>query len=117
MFKHNGQIYLLSRRNLDGDFGKSPKWMPYKLAQKYNLIRYSITAKVTSLFKLNTATKEMEHVLDFPSTGDNAFPAVVKMDDNKYMMLNYSSDFTKGQVNWIGGQLGRTNIYLTEIIF
>lgn len=117
MFRHGNDIYVLSRRNLDGDFAKTPKWVPYRFSQKYNLIKYSITAKVTALFKLNTATKELDHVLDFPSTGDNAFPAVVKIADDRYMMLNYSSDFTKGPKNWIGGQLGRTNIYLTEIAF
>ncbi|CAN5379344.1 hypothetical protein BH09BAC1_BH09BAC1_05150 [soil metagenome] len=117
MFKHGDDIYLLSRRNLDGDFGKTARWIPYKISQKYNLIRYSVTAKVTALFKLNMITKEMDHVMDFPSTGDNAYPAIVKVSNDKYMMLNYSSDFTEGQKNWIRGQLGRTNIYLTEIEF
>ncbi len=117
MFKHGDDIYLLSRRNLDGDFSKLPKWIPYKFSQKFNLVRYSVTAKVTALFKLNPITKEMDHIMDFPSTGDNAYPAVVQISEDKYMMLNYSSDFTDGQKNWIRGQLGRTNIYLTEIIF
>ena len=115
LFNHDNDIYLIARRNLDGEMAKNAKWLPKKLRPKYNLLRYSLTAKTTALYKLDKATKKLIPLMDFPSTGDNAFPALVQKTPDSYILLNYSSDFTKGTRNWIRGQLGRTNIYWTEL--
>ncbi|MDX2001947.1 MAG: hypothetical protein SFW35_05930 [Chitinophagales bacterium] len=118
MFTHDDDIYLISRRNHDGsNFAKAPKWMPYALAQKFNLVSYSFSKKVTALFKLDKNQKLLTHVLDFPSTGDNSFPAIVGISDSSYIMLNYSSDIEGRKKTWFIGQLGKTYIYLTEIMF
>lgn len=82
-----------------------------------NLIKYSITKKRTALFKFNKEDLSLTHILDFPSTGDNAFPAIAKIDSNNYWLMNYSSDITKREKNWISGQLGKTYIYETVLTF
>lgn len=117
MFRHNNDMYVISRRNLAGKFDQAPRWMPYFLSQKFNLIKYSFTEKVTALFKLNKESKMLEYVFDFPSTGDTAFPGVEQAPDGNLYMMNYSNNIHGMQKTWIAGQLGKTFIYLTKIIF
>jgi hypothetical protein len=117
LFEHNNEVYLVSRRNLDGNLDHAPQWWPYFIRQKYNLLRYSFTKKRTALFHLNKQQKTLDHITDFSSTGDNAFPAIVKTGDNNYLLFNYSSNINKKEKNWIRGQLGKTYIYYTHLIF
>jgi hypothetical protein len=114
LFKHQGQIYLISRRNLDGDAEKG-KLLPPRLRRNYNLARYSLTRKCTALWLIDQANKEILHLIDFPSTGDTAFPAIVQLDANTFWLMNYSSRIDGPQKNWIRGQLGKTYIYETEL--
>jgi hypothetical protein len=118
MFSQGDDIYVISRRNADGSsFAKAPKWMSYELSQPYNLLSYSFSRKVTALFKLDKANKQLKHVLDFPSTGDNSYAGLVRLSDSTYYMINYSNDIYGESKTWIRGQLGRTNVYLTELTF
>ncbi len=106
LFEHKGEHYLIARRNMDGASKKSN----FRL---YNLVRYSFTKKRTALFHFNKATMEMDWLKDFPSTGDTAFPAIIPLDENRYFLLNYSSDIYGKEKNWMKGQLGKTYIYST----
>ena len=115
MFNHNNNIYLVARRNLDGEFSKAPAWFPYSLKKFYNLIRYSLTAKTTALYKLNKTLKEFEWLIDLPGCGDNAFPKILSKSPNKFLLFNYSNDFNKPLIPWLVGQLKKTFIYFMEI--
>lgn len=115
LFEYLDQIYLISRRNLDGIVDKAPKWLPGGLRRMINLLRYWVTEKRTSIFKLNQETFDLEHLIDFPSTGDNAFPGIVSDGKDGFYLLNYSSDIEGRAKNWISGQLGSTYIYWTHI--
>lgn len=117
MFEQGGDMYLLSRRNLDGPTDHAPRWMKPGLAKSYNLIRYSATKKVTALFKLNKEKLEMRHLMDLPSTGDTAFPGVARIDEKTFVVMNYSNDIYGPRKNWIRGQLGKTYIYWTTLTF
>lgn len=106
-------IYLLSRRSLGGKMTKAPKWMTPKQARNFNLFIYPLSHKVTAIFKFNKVAKTLTHILDFPSTGDTAFPAIAKLGPGKYLFMNYSSNITHRHKIWIAGQLGKTYIYST----
>jgi hypothetical protein len=109
LFKYNNEIYLISRRNLDGYASKGK----YRM---YNLIRYSVTKKKTALFRFNKETIQLEWLMDFPSTGDNAFPAIAEWNvPGKMILLNYSNDIFGKELNWIRGQFNKTNIYKTVL--
>lgn len=112
LFSHKDNIYLVSRRNLDGPSERGAL-LPPKLRRTYNLIRYSLTRKCTALWKLDKQKKSLVHIVDFPSTGDTAFPAITEFAPGKFWLLNYSSDIEGPSKNWIRGQLGRTFIYQT----
>lgn len=118
LFNHQDEIYLISRRNLDGECDKRKKERKKPNQRKLrNLIRYSLTRKVTAIFYLNKEKMELEWIKDFPSTGDNAFPAIAPINENEYFLVNYSSDFKKKPKNWIRGQLGKTYLYYTKLKF
>jgi hypothetical protein len=114
LFKHGKQIFLVSRRNLDGPSERG-KALPPKLRRNYNLVRYSVTKKCTALWLLEPHSKSLVHIMDFPSTGDTAFPAILSLGQGKYWLLNYSSNIHGPRKSWIRGQLGKTFIYQTEL--
>ena len=111
MFEKDGQIYLIARRNLDGDGRYVRK--PGKHLK--NLLRYSFTKKTTAIFKLDKANMGWIHLRDIEGTGDNAFPALIENKDGSFLLMNYSSKLTKRSKTWIRGQLGKTYIYMCEL--
>jgi hypothetical protein len=113
--EQDDNIYLVSRRHLKGDATQSE--FPDDKERRRNMIRYWFSKKVTALFRINKQTKEIEHIMDFPSTGDTAFPAATRKNDTTYYLFNYSSNIHKRKKVWIGGQLGKTYIYQTELHF
>ncbi|MBK9327844.1 MAG: hypothetical protein IPM95_00735 [Sphingobacteriales bacterium] len=115
LFEYGDAIYLISRRHLKGDATKVE--IPDDKQRMQNLIRYSFSKKVTALFRINKEKMEIEHIIDFPSTGDTAFPGIAPRDENSFYLLNYSSDIHKRDKIWIGGQLGKTYIYQTVLHF
>lgn len=110
LFRHGRQIFLISRRNLDGPSERG-KVLPAGLRRSYNLARYSVTKKCTALWLLEPHSKSLVHLTDFPSTGDTAFPAIVDLGGGQYWLFNYSSDILGPPIPWIRGQLGKTYIY------
>jgi hypothetical protein len=114
LFKHGKQIFLISRRNLDGPSERG-RVLPPKLRRSYNLARYSLTRKCTALWLLEPHSKSLVHLMDFPSTGDTAFPGILSLGQGKYWLLNYSSDIAGPRKSWIRGQVGKTYIYGTEL--
>lgn len=106
LLAHGNEIYLLARRHLKGNATETEH--PTKRQRGNNMVRYSLSRKVTALYRIDKEKMEVEHVMDFPSTGDNAFPALAPKDGSSYYLLNYSSDIHKGKKNWLRGQLGRT---------
>ena len=117
MFRHNDEIYLIARRNPDGAYDKKERWMWDPAETLYYMARYWWTPKRTALYKLDKDSLEMVPVLDFPSRGDTAFPGLVRLSEDEYLMYNYSSHpYGKDRV-WMTGQLTGTQIYSTIIKF
>lgn len=106
-------IYLLSRRSLGGKMTQAPKWMNKRQAEKFNLFKYPFTHKVTAIFKYNKVDKVLVHLIDFPSTGDTAYPAITKLGPGKFLFMNYSTNINGRKKIWLTGQLGKTYIYST----
>lgn len=117
MFRHGADIYLIARRNIDGAYDKQDRWLWDPAEGLYYIARYWWTRKRTALYKLDTANLRFDPVLDFPSQGDTAFPALVPIDDNHYLMFNYSSPLEGRDRVWMMGQLTGTRIYKTIISF
>lgn len=117
MFAHGGEVYLIARWNVDGDYDKGWRWMPDPMEALAYEARHWWTKKRTALYRLDKETLTMEKVFDFPSKGDTAFPGMVRIDEDSYLMYNYSNDPEGKDYVWMTGQLGKTNIYSTVISF
>jgi hypothetical protein len=112
MFKHHGEIYLLSRRAAK-KFDKGLNFLPFNLKRWLYLGLYSLGKIRTALFHLNRETVEFEEVFDLPSAGDNAYPSVVRTGENQFLVANYSSKPIHQDWSWIHGQKSEegTQIY------
>lgn len=115
MFEYQDDMYVVARRHIKGAATKVE--IPNANQRRNNLLKYSFSRKYTALYKLDKLNHCLVHLMDFPSTGDNAFPGIAKKDDNSYYLLNYSSDIHKREKNWITGQLAKTYIYWTILTF
>lgn len=68
MFLHDGEAYLVARRNLrasgEYDLGRGPGWM---LRTVWNQVNYSLTPKRTALWRHLQAEDRFAWILDLPS--------------------------------------------------
>jgi len=111
MFRHQDQIYLIARRNLDGEFDKGKRWLADPIETLYYLARYWWTKKRTALYQLDTKKLEIKWLFDLPGKGDTAFPALVPLNEKQYLIYNYTSPFSGKDFCWMKGQLKPTIIY------
>jgi hypothetical protein len=117
MFRHKNDFYVIARRNLDGPFNKTAIYLPAFLRSKYYLVRYSLTRKRTTLYKLNKELLTLEPVLDFPTRGDTAYAGITEISPTSYLVFNYSSEIDGFDWSWLGGQLTGSNIYSMIVKF
>lgn len=117
MFNHNNELYLIARKQLGKKpFGKTRESKSMKKQRLRNWLGYSLTKKTTALYKINKEEKKVEWIMDLPGNGDTAFPSIIRISENKYLVANYSSPLKKKR-NWLRGQLGKTGIYLLILEF
>jgi hypothetical protein len=120
MFRHNDDLYLVARRDIGGPFmSHDPRFMPFDVMKWWNLVRYSLRPKRTALYRVNQETKSVEWLQDLPSAGDTAFASIAQLDNDHFMIANYSSPVNDGYFSWLHGQISRrgTGVYLLEIGF
>jgi hypothetical protein len=117
MFRHGKELYLVARRNRGGNAEKAPGWLPDGIRRTVNLTSYSFSPKTTALYKLNVENKDFDWVMDLPGCGDNAFPAVVPIDEKNYYILNYTNDLSNPDITWFSGQFQHTYIYYLTLSF
>ena len=117
MFRNGDDIYLVARRNRGGNADKTPHWFPEGIKRTVNLTSYSFTPKTTALYKLNAEAKDFDWMMDLPGCGDNAFPAIVPINENSYYLLNYTNDLSNPDITWFSGQFQHTFIYYLTITF
>jgi len=114
ILEHGGNLYLISRRNLDGPADKGHR---SSLGRLYNAVRYSLTRKTTAILRIDSEKFRIEHLQDIESHGDTGFPAILQGDGKKYILLNYSSPIGKHNYIWINGQIKATHIYKYYLTF
>ena len=118
LFRHGDDLYLIARRSLDGVMDHAPKWFPTVARQYYNLGRYSATRKRTAIYRFDTRTRTITPLVDLPTQGDTAYPALAPINDHQYLLLNYSNRIGEGHdYPWIVGQLNPTRLYTQVITF
>lgn len=109
LFRHGNEIYLVARRDIGGPYGPT----------NANVIDYSLRAKRTAIYRIDQENKAVVHLMDLPSAGDTAFPAIWRTGAHTFLMANYTSPLDDPDVSWLEGQSSRrgTQIYLMDIEF
>jgi hypothetical protein len=117
MFRRGEDFYVVARRNVAGAFHRGWDFLPQPLQRAGYLARYSLTRKRTALYKVDLSANTLVPLLDFPSQGDTAFPALIPIDARSYYLVNYSCPLEGSDWPWLAGQLIRTNLYETTLTF
>lgn len=115
LFTHKDQVYLAGR------FVWSPNdiwWtqcLPLNLRKFFVLFMYSAQPKATALYRVIAENLDLEFCCFInPSSGDTAFPSVVPLGRNTFLIANYTSRLCEA-APWILGQLRKTSVYMTKL--
>jgi hypothetical protein len=116
LFLWEGVPWLVARRQPahQGRYDLTPSWVPGSLAMRLDQAVWSLTRKRSALYRLDPDGPAVEHVADLPSGGDTSFAAVVP-DGEALLVADYRSPASVGDVMWLRGQLGPTEIALHRI--
>jgi hypothetical protein len=108
MFRHGDDIYLVARRDIGGPYGADA-----------SMLAYSTRPKTTALYSINKESRAVEHIMDLPGAGDNAFPAIHRTGTHSFQLANYTSPLDEPDISWLEGQLSEkgTSIYLLDLVF
>jgi hypothetical protein len=118
VFEHDGEVYVVGRRNLSGDgrydvSARSGAWRTIE-----NELAYITTAKRCSVWHWLKSEDRLAFVLDLPSRGDTCFPSKLDPDDPTHVVIyDYSSDIGGPELPWSAGQRRQTFVYRHELAF
>jgi hypothetical protein len=112
VFEHDGEIYVIGRRNrtADGlyDVGSGPR----AKRTLQNELSYIKEGKRCALFRWISGEDRLGFVLDLPSRGDTCFPSLLVGNvPNELVVYDYSSDISGPDLSWAAGQRRPTYIY------
>ncbi|MDP3235587.1 MAG: hypothetical protein Q8N26_22575 [Myxococcales bacterium] len=120
LFRHGSELFLVARRNPSGPFDQGRDELSFAQQQTAYLAAYSASPKRTALYRLDRERRRVEWLFDLPSSGDTAFPSVVRVDAHRFLIANYTSpvDFDVDR-SWLTGQTiaAGTKLYLVELAF
>ncbi len=116
MFWHDGEAYLIGRRNLSptGEYDRA-EIADLPLADRWfqNQLDYRNHPKRCALWRYVQGDDRIAFVTDLPSKGDTCFPARIAGErPDELVVYDYSSPVDSADdPPWIEGQLGPTNVY------
>jgi hypothetical protein len=112
VFRHDGEIYLVARRNVTPSGAYDLDWGFGLVRAGRNQIEYANQAKRCSLWRIDQEERRVAFVLDLPSRGDTCFPGVVHGPGaGEVTVYDYSSDIDGPELPWRIGQRRPTFIY------
>lgn len=118
VFEHDGEVYVVGRRNLSGDGRYDVSARAGSLRIIENELAYITTAKRCSVWHWVKAEDRLAFVMDLPSRGDTCFPSRIDGDDpTKVVIYDYSSDIDGPELPWSAGQRLKTFVYRHELAF
>jgi len=118
MFRHGDELYLIARYQLgDHPFGRASRRRSMAWQRIVNWVGFSLSPKTTALYRIDRHKRKVVHVMDLPGSGDTAFPSIIRLNRDRFLIANYTSPPQRAYRNWLNGQLGRTGIYLQVVEF
>jgi hypothetical protein len=120
MFFHDGEHYLVGRRNVTETGAYDLMSDERTLAQRAltNQIAYRNAPKRCALWRYVAEEERFAFILDLPSRGDTCFPARLDGPSSEEIVIyDYTSDPEGPDVPWHEGQEGPTFIYRHALRF
>ena len=120
MFWHDGEAYLVGRRNVSEtgnyDLGMMAPTMT-ALTIRYQA-DYVAKPKRCALWRYVQEEDRIAYIMDLPSRGDTCFPSRIEGGSpGEIVIYNYSSDIEGDDVVWRVGQDNPTYIYRSVLRF
>ncbi len=118
VFEHDGEIYVVGRRNLSGDGRYDVSTDKGPVGIIHNELAYITTAKRCAVWHWIKSEDRLGFVIDLPSRGDTCFPSrLAQSDPNRVVIYDYSSDIEGPELPWSAGQRRDTFVYRHELAF
>jgi hypothetical protein len=117
VFRSGDHVLLVARRQLA--FGGAydlgwPRPEPPARTTLYHLI-YWATRKRPSLWRIDPERLDVTFLADLPGYGDTCFPSVVREDEARFTVYNYTSPLDGIDRPWFFGQLAPTQLIAHEL--
>lgn len=119
LFRQDGAVYLVGRRNLteSGNYDLFLRDLsPAEQTHRYEG-DYSSRRKRCSLWRVDPEARRVEFVLDLPSQGDTCFPSLHRLGPDAVEIYNYTSPLDGPDLSWFESQLRPTVIVRTALGF
>ncbi len=119
MLVHRGVPWLLGRYDVGGPYDEGRDDLTLQEQRLEYLTSYSGRPKRTAIWSIDRDARTVDLAVELPSAGDTSFPSIVQLDEDRYLVANYTSPLDDPDITWLQGQLSDegTRIYLVEIGF
>lgn len=119
LFRHGDTFYVVARRDLGGPYDEGLDTLSLGDRRTRYQLAYWQRPKRTTLYRVDTEAKRLVPVLDLPSAGDTAYPAVRRTGRDTFLVANYTSPPDDPDRSWVDGQTAPdgTRIYVVELTF
>ncbi|MGZ3477843.1 MAG: hypothetical protein ACXWUG_31865 [Polyangiales bacterium] len=120
MFSHDGEAYLVARRNVTED-GKYDRRLPFgthAMKSLWNQAAYIWSGKRCALWRWVKDEQRVAYVTDLPSRGDTCFASAIPGErKDEWVVYDYSSNLDGPDLVWNAAQRSTTNIYRHVVRF
>jgi hypothetical protein len=120
VFAHEGEIWLVGRRNLndqDGNFDLGMEELDPNTQSLTYAIDYWNWPKRCSLWRVDADALQVTWVADLESRGDTCFPSLRWRGPHRLELWSYSSPLDGPDLTWLEGQKGDTHVTMQEVEF
>jgi hypothetical protein len=112
LFTHDGETYLLARRNVTEDGAYDLGVGSGVLRSIHNQLRYIWTGKRCALWRWVSGEDRFAFVIDLPSRGDTCFASAMHgARDDEWIVYDYSSRVDGPDTVWNAAQREPTHLY------
>ena len=118
VFAHEGEIWLVGRRNLndqDGAFDLGRDDLDANTQALTYGVDYWNWPKRCSLWRVDPDALTVTWAADLDSRGDTCFPSLRWRGPHTLDLWNYSSPIEGPDLTWLEGQTGETRIYVQRL--
>lgn len=119
MIRHGRDLYVIARRDIGGPYDQGLDHLDFSTRRTRYQLDYWNRPKRTAIYRIDKTARKLVHLIDLPSAGDTAYPAVRRLDAHTFLVANYTSPLADPDRTWVQGQGSNegTQIYFVTLRF